>query len=141
MMTLPIQLGMAPWWSVPASMVPLLSLATGINAWYVKQTVRTEILTANTSQLALINGTYVRAMHSTVTGAEIERSQVASNAALIAIQADIKELILYTHTQVEELRGELRLMKLERELLTKTTITHVTEPLTAPLTAPAPSAQ
>ena len=59
--------------AILAAGVPLIGMVGLLANWFVKITVRAECDASNLELLAKINGTYVRAMGSTLTGAEIER--------------------------------------------------------------------
>jgi hypothetical protein len=56
-----------------AAGVPLIALLGAVGVWVVKTIVRVEMDASNAELLTRINGTYVRANGSTLTGAEIER--------------------------------------------------------------------
>lgn len=56
-------------WDMIGVIVGSMSTCTVLIRWFVRTIVREE----NATQLRQINGTYVRAMGSSVTGAEIER--------------------------------------------------------------------
>ena len=59
------------------AVVAVVVLAAGYLRFYVRSLIREE----NDKLLARINGTYVRSMDSTLTGAEIERRLVGIEAA------------------------------------------------------------
>lgn len=113
--------------------------------WFVRSTVRAEILAANEVQLRLINGTYVRAAGSTATGAEVQadlaevkaackgcgvenremllladasvrRDVERSTADLGALRDELRDLLLYAHSGLHELRNKLQAMELLRTL-------------------------
>ncbi len=61
-------------WVIVGAVTPILTAVGAVTFWFVRVTVRAEIAAANDEQLRKINGTYVRAAGSTMTGAEIERA-------------------------------------------------------------------
>ena len=65
------------WWAavsaIFAAAIPLSVVIGGLVGWFVRNTVRQEILDANAKQSIQFNGTYVRSAGCNLTGAEIQR--------------------------------------------------------------------
>jgi hypothetical protein len=102
------------WWSIVAAVgtaaVPVFGIIGAVVGWYVKVIINQ----ANAAQLVLINGSYVRAMKSTLSGAEIERVLAELKSGLEKLRDDIVEVHEYAHKSIHAMNGYLTAMGLKK---------------------------
>ncbi len=93
------------WLAMTAAMLPVVMFVGGLGWWAIKTTMRGEMARANTEQLQQINGTYVRSMGASMTGAELQRILAEMREDLDRLRSSASELHAYTHEAIHDLRN------------------------------------
>ncbi len=93
------------WLSISAAMLPVVMFVGGLCWWAIKTTMRAEMARANMEQLQQINGTYVRSMGASMTGAELQRILAEMREDLDRLRSSASELHAYTHEAIHDLRN------------------------------------
>lgn len=90
-------------WDMIAVMLAAMTGCSGFISWFVRSVVRDE----NAKQLIQINGTYVRSMLSTLTGAEIQRR-------LDDLSKEVAALGAYTHERIHAYANAIQVLQREQ---------------------------
>lgn len=87
--------------AVCAGAIPVIGMIATLTVWFVRSTVRQEIADGNALQLRQINGTYIKALGATLTGAEIERNLAEIKGECRSLRDAHDELGRFCHDNID----------------------------------------
>ncbi len=108
------------WWNIVAAIsagvVGPIGLVSTLAVWYVKITVDSSIDRANTKQLEKIQGAFIPAMSSNITGKEIERLMADVRLDLAVMRKDVAEIDAsrIRHNLANEMQIDILAREVER---------------------------